>query len=88
MLGQQANQNTAYGNQTSRMNVNNQYTLGQGQLGFQNRELNVNDAYRSRALTQEADLTRAKLDNDLTNTRYQVFGRAKAPNTKMAQSWR
>jgi hypothetical protein len=81
-------QNTQYGNQTNRMNVNNQFTLGQGQLGFQNRELDVNDAYRYRQLQQEADIQRERMQADLTNQRVATFGRTKAPNTRMAQSFR
>jgi hypothetical protein len=79
--------NEAFANQTALQNVNNQFTLGQGQLGFQNRELDTNEAYRRSALGQEADLTREKFQNDLTQTRYQTFGRAKAPNTRASMSW-
>jgi hypothetical protein len=61
--------------------------LGRGQLGVQNRELNVRKQMQRSQLEQEADLTREKFQNDLTQSRYQAFGRAQAPNAKAVRSW-
>jgi hypothetical protein len=61
--------------------------LGRGQLGLGNRQLDVDSQLRSRQLSQEADLTREKFQNDLTQSRYQAFGRAQAPNAKAVRSW-
>ena len=88
-LGRQANNTNQYSAETDRTNVGNQYSLGQGQLGFQNRELDVNDVFRNKQLGQEADLTREKFGNDLMQSRYQSFGRAVQPGqgAKMLRSW-
>lgn len=79
--------NDRFANETGRMDVQNRMTLGQGQLGFQNRELDVNDAFRRQQLAQDADLSRERMKNDLTQTRYQTFGRSAAPNFRAAMSW-
>jgi len=80
-------QNEAVANQNSLLNIQNQYALGQGALGFQNRELDTNEAYRRSQLSQEADLTREKFKNDLVQSRYSAFGRAAAPNARALRSW-
>lgn len=80
-------QNEAGANQNSLLNIQNQYALGQGGLTFQNRELDTNEAYRRQQLSQEADLTREKFKNDLTQSRYSAFGRAAAPNARALRSW-
>lgn len=80
-------QNEAGANQNALLNIQNQYALGQGALGFQNRELDTNEAYRRSQLSQEADLTREKFKNDLVQSRYSAFGRAAAPNARALRSW-
>lgn len=79
--------NEAFANQTALQNVQNQFSLGQGQLGFQGRELDVNEAFRRSQLAQDADLTREKFKNDLMNTRMATQGRAAGPNQRAVRSW-
>lgn len=83
--GQTANEQFA--NQTALTGVQNQYALGQGQLSFQNRQLDTTNSFNDRQLAQQADLTREKYKNDLTQSRYSAFGRAATPNQRATQSW-
>jgi hypothetical protein len=76
-----------FSNDTARMGVNNQMTLGQGQLGFENRRLDVDDAYRQKALSQEGAIARERMASDSMNQRYATFGRATAPNARAVRSW-
>ena len=65
----------------------NEYALGQGQLNFQNTGQGLDEAYRRSALQQEAELTRQRLQNEMTQSRYSAFGRAQAPNARAQMSW-
>jgi hypothetical protein len=78
---------TNFANDTARLTANNQMTLGQGQLSYQDRALSTDDAYKRAALAQEDALTKQKLQNDMTQSRYAAFGRASAPNARAARSW-
>jgi hypothetical protein len=86
-LGEGQLKNDSYNNETTRLGVNNQMTLGQGQLGFQNRQLDTDEAYRRTALTQEGAIARERMATDSMNQRYATFGRASAPNTRAMRSW-
>lgn len=76
-----------FANDTARMGVQNQYNLGQGQLGFQNRQLDTDEAYRRTALGQEGAIARERMATDSMNQRYATFGRAQAPNMRAMRSW-
>jgi hypothetical protein len=87
-LGLRTADTNQYSAETARTNVTGQLELGQGQLGFQNRELDVTDAFRREQLGTQSQLERERLAADTLSNRYQVFGRAQAPNTRMAQGFR
>jgi hypothetical protein len=76
-----------FANDTARMGVENQYDLGKGTLGFENRRLDVDDSFRRDSMNQEATLTREKIASDDMNKRYDVFGRASKPNVRQSRSW-
>ena len=87
-LGKVANANNTQANSNQLYNYQQQALLGQGQLGFQNRQLDTQNTFNYKQLAQDAALAREKYANDVLNQRYSTFGRAQAPNARALLSWR
>lgn len=69
--------------------------LGMGQLGIDRdrlgldtRRFEADDKFRYSQLQQEADLMRERMANEMTQSRYQAFGRSQAPQFRQMASWR
>lgn len=86
-LGQAANANTRYSAEQQAAFNRGQLGLGQGRLNLDTRGQTLDDRFRYRDLAQQDQLARANMQNQLTQSRYQAFGRSQAPNFRAASSW-